>query len=103
MSQQMRQGDVLLVRVADLPQGVASLDDEAGRVILAHGEVTGHAHAVSAMHACMYAKDADRYLKVETPTQLTHEEHSAISLDPGVYKVIRQREYVPQGLRFVAD
>ena len=29
------------------------------------------------------------------PTTLTHEEHSALTVPPGAYRVVRQREYVP--------
>lgn len=43
--QQYRQGDVLIERVASLPSNLTKQKPEAGRIILAHGEVTGHAHA----------------------------------------------------------
>ncbi len=45
-----RQGDVLLTPVASLPEGctkVANTDPQK-RVVLAYGEVTGHAHAIYA-------------------------------------------------------
>lgn len=42
-----RQGDVLVRRIAKKrPTGTAVMDE--GRVILAYGEVTGHAHEVVA-------------------------------------------------------
>lgn len=40
-----RQGDVAIQRIAFLPKNLKLADRENGRVILAHGEVTGHAHA----------------------------------------------------------
>ena len=40
-----RQGDVAIQRIDSLPRNLKLVDREAGRVILAHGEVTGHAHA----------------------------------------------------------
>jgi hypothetical protein len=46
---QVRQGDVLLERVGDfdqLPTGLVPVPRDRGRVILAYGEVTGHAHAL---------------------------------------------------------
>jgi len=102
-----RQGDVLLVRVEGLfaTKG-KKLAREDGRIVLAHGEVTGHAHAIEAEGADLYeAADGKRFLEVRGATAtLSHEEHGAIMLDPGVYEVRRQREYVPQAPpRRVAD
>lgn len=43
----IRQGDVMLIAVAMLPVGCKPIEPEAGRrFVLAHGEVTGHAHAI---------------------------------------------------------
>lgn len=104
MAVMFRQGDVLLVRVDNLPpDSVAEAPPEEHRVVLAYGEVTGHAHAVSTSAATMYALKEERYLKIATTTNLVHEEHSPIILEPGVYKVVRQREYSPREIRFVAD
>jgi hypothetical protein len=35
--------------------------------------------------------------------RVVHEEHAAIPLPKGWYRVIRQREYVPGSVRLVAD
>lgn len=44
---QIRQGDVYLIPVAALPAGCKPIQPEGGRrFVLAHGEVTGHAHAI---------------------------------------------------------
>lgn len=44
---QIRQGDVLLIPVKSLPKDCKPIQPEAGRrFVLAHGEVTGHAHAI---------------------------------------------------------
>ena len=43
-----RQGDVLVIRVDDVPSSAVSVPRDAGRLVLAYGEVTGHAHAVFA-------------------------------------------------------
>lgn len=102
---------------------------EAGRIILAHGEVTGHAHEVRAAASDMDLPAADffeepdgrRVLLVTRPCVLRHEEHGPIVLDPtspvqvrqgdvllqpigaGAWEVIRQREYAPDEIRNVAD
>lgn len=42
---QYRQGDVLLERIDRRPKDLKQQDRDKGRVILAYGETTGHAHA----------------------------------------------------------
>lgn len=104
-----RQGDVLLIPI-DLtslpPRRTPEARDERGRLVLAHGEATGHAHAVTAPTAELLA-DADeidrRFLMLVADALLTHEEHAPIPLPAGAYRVIRQREYAPTAIRYVAD
>jgi hypothetical protein len=103
MNPHYRQGDVLLLKVDKLPPEAVAESPDEGRIVLAYGEVTGHAHAVSTAHAAMYKINEERYLVAEPGAQLVHEEHSTIIIDPGVYRVIRQREYSPREIRFVAD
>ena len=109
-----RQGDILLVPVQDerLPEHARPLPRDAkGRLVLALGEATGHAHAVAAPDAELLGDPQsvdDRFLRIVTEAQLTHEEHAAIPLPAGLYRVVRQREYVPgwegaAGWREVAD
>lgn len=90
---QMRQGDVLLVRVDRVPEGAKPVERDAGRVVLAYGEVTGHAHALTDGGVALLAVGADRYLRVRETAALRHEEHTTIDVPPGDYRVVRQREY----------
>lgn len=108
MNHIIRQGDVMLVKV-----GTQDLTDfekvkrDSGRVVLAYGEVTGHAHAIHERHVALYVnpkQPESRILRVEgNVCYLKHEEHSKHALSPGDYKVITQREYHPDELRPVAD
>jgi hypothetical protein len=104
-----RQGDVLLVPVdADQPrEGLQPLPRDArGRLVLAHGEATGHAHAVSAPDAELLDDPAavdQMFLRIVTRALLSHEEHDPIQLPPGLYRVVRQREYAPDMFRRVED
>jgi hypothetical protein len=105
---QYRQGDVLVERYAgQLPLGLEPIKRESGRVILAHGEVTGHAHAIKRPNAALFRdpKLAAIFLQVtgDGPALLEHEEHTTITLEPGDYQVIRQREYHPESIRQVED
>ncbi|MFJ5946575.1 hypothetical protein [Streptomyces noursei] len=106
-----RQGDVLIVPVAEgaLPEHVRGLADEPrdarGRMVLALGEVTGHAHAVVGPGALRWVSGAWGPMLLHVPDggRVVHEEHAAIPLPKGWYRVVRQREYVPGSVRLVAD
>lgn len=82
--EQYRQGDVLVVRIhADLRRA-EPVGRENGCIVLAQGEATGHAHAISEANAAMLAKGAARFLRVQQkPVFLRHEEHRKIELPPG--------------------
>jgi hypothetical protein len=97
---QYRQGDVLLIAVAAIPGRAVPVPRDQGEVVLAYGEVTGHRHAIADPHAELLAlPDQEierRFLRiVGDKALLRHEEHDTITLRPGTYQVVRQREYVP--------
>jgi hypothetical protein len=118
---QLRQGDVQLQPVAALPAGCAQVPAEGNRIVLAHGEVTGHAHAIYDYQASAeemadaaiaraqtrarlwQAPNGVRYLEVTETVTLRHEEHTQHTLPPGIYKLPVQVEYTPAALRRVAD
>src|SRR5262245_19031332 len=83
-----RQGDVLLVPVTAVPESATAVARDRGRVVLAYGEVTGHAHVVASAGATQLAYADDRYLRLREAATLTHEEHSPIALAPGAYRVV---------------
>ena len=97
-----RQGDVLLVATEATPSG-KKVKAEAGRLILARGEATGHHHSVSARNATMFDEAGKFLLVVADQATLDHQEHSAIEVAPGAYWVVRQREYTPEEIRRVQD
>ena len=100
-----RQGDILIVRVdGDVPKGARAVEREGDSVVLAHGEATGHRHRIRSRDADLYEHGAERFLRVRAPVALVHEEHAEIELRTGVYKIVRQREYVPSSRpREIAD
>lgn len=100
----VRQGDVLLRRVSRIPADAAPAEKN-GRIVLAYGEVTGHAHAIEDLESVeVFVKaDGTMYLQVATETALRHEEHGVILLPPGKYERVLQREYSPEAIRNVAD
>lgn len=107
-----RQGDVLLVPIQTTSRGKSV--HENGRIILAHGEATGHAHEIEmAQNGSVVLEQITdqndslfgaRLLRIEGRTAiLKHQEHAPIRIKPGTYKVVRQREYSPTSIRTVAD
>lgn len=105
----VRQGDVLLRRVESIPETakVAEKKDQAGndRIVLAYGEVTGHAHAIHDLDVVdvFVTGEGVMYLQVKEEAKLQHEEHGTIALPPGNYERTIQREYSPEAIRDVRD
>lgn len=89
----VRHGDVLLRRVEiDLPE-----EKEAGTVVVAEGEVTNHHHRLTAGAngaVALQGFNGKRYARVmRSVATLSHEEHSALSIEPGTYEIGIEREY----------
>jgi hypothetical protein len=98
-----RQGDVLLIEVKSIPKKAKDVTP-ADRIVLAYGEVTGHAHAFypevverhrglvekvlvadkPKLKAKLWDAGAERFLQVVEKTALRHEEHAAIEVPPGM-------------------
>lgn len=121
-----RQGDILIIPTDGIPDGERRRvePDARGRLILALGEATGHAHGVVRRRSADEYEDHrtdlgrvtqatavleevegldDRILTVLGEATVVHEEHDPIDLDEGTYLVRRQREYAPSQIRRVAD
>jgi hypothetical protein len=108
------QGDLLIERVADLPpSGVVIGPAADGATVLAEGEATGHRHAIFD-RVTMFRDDglardipAELYVghvRVDgASARLEHNEHAAIALPRGTYRIRRQRELEPQDARIVVD
>ena len=96
--QPLRQGDVILLPVQQIE------GKKLAHLTLAEGEVTGHTHRISQGQAKLYEQNGILILRVISETALlTHEEHKAISIPQGNWRVQIQREYSPEGWKYVAD
>lgn len=93
-----RQGDVLITPTNKIDTDIVEKKDK----ILAHGEVTGHAHRISKGDAMLAvaksladAMDSAREMQIKafTPSEVSHEEHAGIVLPIGDYRVTIQREF----------
>lgn len=96
--QPIRQGDVILLPVQKTE------GQKLPHLILAEGEVTGHKHRISEGLAELREQNGTLYLRVFSETALlSHEQHRAISIPQGDWMVRIQREYEPEGWKYVAD
>ncbi len=106
MRAEYRQGDILLCRVDRIPPGAKRVPRDGNRVIVAEGELTGHAHAFAAKEVRLFRDKASQrsFLLVgEGGAPLRHEEHGSILVPEGQYELRRQREYAPAASRRVRD
>ena len=133
MDKHYRQGDVLFIKIAELPP--LTFKVKKSKVIL-EGEVTGHAHKIKGDAKILEVAERIAntpfggprmtwnrntltanfepfvqnpnsqvvgYAVVDAPAELTHEEHNTITIPAGIYQIRRQREYDEKEIRFVED
>jgi hypothetical protein len=98
IKKQGRQGDVLLTRVASIPEGGKVLPTK----VVAVGEATGHNHVLGG-NALLIALEDDIFARMTVASPLVHEEHSALVFEEGSWGVSHQYEYTPQEVPQVRD
>ena len=105
------QGDVMLFRakLTSIPENYVEVLPENGELIVTHSE-TSHHHVMNPTGARMFRNPDNEFesiLLIDRPTSLDHKRtfdtHESIMFDAGIYHVRRQREYVADGFRKVAD
>jgi hypothetical protein len=96
-----RHGDVLIASVPEIP---INADLRPGTT-LAYGEITGHSHRIQDPDSArLWVQGGLLFLQVVADTAtVVHEEHKAIALSRGTYRVWMQREYTPREIRTVID
>ena len=107
---QYRQGDVLLVAAAGLPAGLEPLPVPAHGIypLASSGAPAGGSHLVPLSPAVRAFRPtggggAAEWLQVTGGgVTLTHPEHAPLRVEPGVWRVVRQREYDPSAPRAAA-
>ncbi len=97
----IRQGDVMLVPIAKLPEGLHPAPAENDRLVIAHGEVTGHHHSFAMSdRVAMFREDGSGgglFLFAQGPVMLEHQEHDTIPVAEGAWEVRRQRTVTSTG------
>lgn len=114
MTEILAQGDLLFERVDDVPpSGIAIHPTSDGATVLAEGEATGHRHAIFEQ-VTMFRDDALArdipdglyvgHVRVAGPGAVVHhDEHSAVPLGEGTWRIRRQRELEIRDVRAVQD
>jgi len=108
---QVRQGDVLLMEETAPVQELERRQPTERGVVIAEGELTGHAHLIDPSTAYEFKGKSSRgelgtrFLRTEVDTELRHEgigepgDHEPIALkEKKVYRIRKQVELNPAGL-----
>ena len=102
----IRQGDVMIASCRGIPTGAQKVTPENGRLIVARGEATGHHHSFPHRPEVTLFRDGATgpfYVRADSAVTLEHQEHSALTINPGIYKVTIQRTFVAGMARRVSD
>jgi hypothetical protein len=92
MSTLKRQGDILLEKVHLAVDPLKRVVEDG---VIARGEVTGHAHRVEG--GVLVHTNRGMAVVSDGETTVTHDEHSSLELEEGIWLVHRQVEYVGPG------
>lgn len=86
-----RNGDFCFRGIETLPKKLIKQKDK----VVGWGEVTGHSHrfSVDAPVTLFLADDKKRYMEVLSPSIISHEEHHPLTILPGKYEIISEKEY----------
>ena len=109
----LQQGDIVITPVTSLPDGLFKVPTK----VLQEGEFTGHMHQFDAKdYVSVYVSqdvkshkaitpDMGKFIVVEAPAALRHEEHRPIEVPPGIYKIsiVREYDYDKDEARYVVD
>jgi hypothetical protein len=102
---QIRQGDVLMESINEIPKGFKFRDNDP---IVARGEATGHYHEIvfdeTEKSTEVYVNNEGQIVyNLPCDAKIKHQEHGTIDLPRGTYFYYPQREYSPEEIRNVRD
>lgn len=92
-----QQGDVLIELIESIPKDVKKESPKKRGIVLAEGEVTGHAHVITETKKAQLLTNRynKMFLEVFSDVELKHEEHKKVKIPVGKYIVRKVREYDP--------
>lgn len=86
-----QQGDIIGRRLTKMPAG-ESTSLARSKMVVAHGE-SGHSHVIEDEDSELIQIGEMMILKLKNQATLVHEEHQAITLEPGIWEIGRVQEY----------
>lgn len=93
----IRQGDIMLVPVKELPTG--GTRSSKRELTIALGEATGHHHTLyptdKKSKATLVEVNGRRFIDVGAEYFLRHQEHEEHRIVPGLYEIVIEEEYDP--------
>jgi len=98
----LRHGDLIFTKVSSIPKEATITNNPT----LALGEFTGHSHTlVKGKFKIFNMPTGQKFLEVETPSRLTHQEHKPIEFPKGRYRMDFEVEFDPfaEKIRQVQD
>lgn len=110
---QKQQGDVLFIKIAEIPDGATELNPENpehakyfknGKLVLALGEATGHAHTIEAKKAFILGSTI-YFMVADKPVVAEHNTHHDVMIEPGIWESGQVVEIDPfeEEIRRVSD
>ena len=96
----LQQGDVLIQSVSEIK------GKKLNHLTLAKGEATGHHHTITEGDAELFEHEGTMFLRVNSKEAiLTHQEHGAITIPKGDYKIgiVREFDHFAEEARNVQD
>jgi hypothetical protein len=114
MTRFFAQGDILIEQISSMSTlALARGRGRAKSAVIAEGEASGHCHRLVGEFVFYrddhLARDIPDQLYLghvrvgRSRAQLLHEEHATVALNPGVYRVRRQRQLEPSDDGFFED
>ena len=96
-----QKGDVIIEAIETMPKNLKEVPRKDRKIVLAEGEATGHAHTIKAFNANLFTNadpmspftTGDLFLTTDGKITITHEEHKAIDLPKGNWKIRKVQEY----------
>lgn len=102
MKQAYRHGEVLLLKIDKLPDGLTKSNTNVF-MVGSHG----HNHSIDNGELYLQQDGTTHGYLIANNTSLIHPEHSPnvgdAKIEDGIYQIIKQQEYTPDGLKPVID
>lgn len=104
MAEMYRQGDLLFIRINELPKRTKKRTSD----VILKGEATGHSHRLVGGQILVeywpFLRGEERLIMVvPQEAKVVHEEHATIVIPEGFWRVQRQREFSPEKNYHVLD